>query len=88
MIKNLLLTLPLTLMVLILYVSITNELAANIQHLFFLSATTLIVYTFQVSRNVNFTLARKVKWCILLLAVPSIFAIVYWLRHINTTNKV
>lgn len=87
MIKNLLLALPATLVALIFYVSFTDQVMQNVQHLFFLSASTVVVYCYQISQNPYFNFIKKIKWYLLLLIVPSIFAVIYWYKYINIQEE-
>lgn len=81
--KQLLLLLPLALISLILYVSATGQMIENIQHLFFISFTTFIIYAYQVYLNSNFKLTNKLIWWIFLFFIPSVAATVYWFRYIS-----
>ncbi|QSE95926.1 hypothetical protein [Fulvivirga lutea] len=85
--KQLLFALPLTLICLIFYVSYTGDIISNLQHLFFLSITTFIVYAYQVSLNPGFKLLDKITWWLFILALPSIASILYWFRHINRKEE-
>ncbi|HNP18708.1 MAG TPA: hypothetical protein PKL31_09765 [Fulvivirga sp.] len=83
MTNKLLLALPLTLIAVIFYVGFTGDLTDNIKHLFFLSASTFIVYGYQVSKNQSFSFLRKVYWCMLLFLIPSVSAVIYWVKYLK-----
>ncbi|MEQ8925897.1 MAG: hypothetical protein RLO81_08795 [Fulvivirga sp.] len=87
MIKQLLIALPLTLIALIIYVSISGNIVDNLQHLFFLSITTFIIYAYQVSINKQFKLLDKITWWLFIFFLPSIASVLYWFRHINKTKE-
>ena len=75
------------LLALITFVAYTGDIASNVQHLFFLSFTTFIIYAYQVSLNEQFSWAQKLKWCVLIFFIPSLFSLLYWYKYINKDSE-